>query len=172
MQTRRILLGALAAPVLLLPACGGHDSVADPRVASAPTSSDSTDPPKRESPEHFIRRWFHVGTRMQNTGETADYRAMQHGCRGCTAVATRVERTYARGGYFHTRGLSSLKVLSDHKQGRQEVIDLRVVLYPTSYRGSAHQPRRHFHGGPAHFQVALSRRDSTWVVASFVQVAT
>ncbi len=66
-----ILAGALAAP-LLLSACGGDDSVADPPVSSAPTSSP-TGTPHRESPEHFIRRWA-AERAMQNTGR------LEHTC--------------------------------------------------------------------------------------------
>ena len=66
--------------VLLLAGCGGgdDDSVADPPVA--PATSSPTASPQRESPEHFIRRWAAEDTRMQNTGETANFRDMSHGC--------------------------------------------------------------------------------------------
>ena len=57
MSVRRKLAGTLVVPLLILSACGGgDDSVADPPISSAPTSS-ATGTPQRESAEHFIRRW-------------------------------------------------------------------------------------------------------------------
>ncbi len=73
MAVRRTLAALLAAPALLLPAvltgCGDDSSVADPPVASPSPTTTSSDPPARESAEHFIRRWARCGdTQMQNTG--------------------------------------------------------------------------------------------------------
>ncbi len=57
MSVRRELAGTLVVPLLILSACGGgDDSIADPPISSAPTSS-ATGTPQRESAEHFIRRW-------------------------------------------------------------------------------------------------------------------
>jgi len=52
------LAGALAAPIVLLAACGGDDaSIADPPVSPRPTSSSPTGTPPQESPEAFFRRF-------------------------------------------------------------------------------------------------------------------
>jgi hypothetical protein len=48
MDPRRTLIAALAAPLVLLGACGGNDaSVADPPISPGSTSSSPTTPPKR-----------------------------------------------------------------------------------------------------------------------------
>ena len=76
MAVRRTLAALLAAPALLLPAvlagCGDDSSVADPPVASPSPTATSSDPPARESAEHFIRRWAEAEKQMENTGKTDD----------------------------------------------------------------------------------------------------
>jgi hypothetical protein len=168
MQTRRILLGALAAPVLLLPACGGHDSVADPRVASAPTSSDSTDPPKRESPEHFIRRWAEAERRMENTGKASSYLRLSSKCTACRQLAGDVRRYYAAGGYVRWGGWKILSIAS----GGGSTYEVKVNSAPTSYRTSAAAPTQHLSGGPATHQLTVRRIGGDWQVIAKAQLAT
>ena len=168
MQTRRILLGALAAPVLLLPACGGHDSVAHPPVSSAPTSSDPTGPPKQESPEHFIRRWAAEDTHIQRTGDTSDFRDMSNGCRGCIKLADLVDRIYSACGFIHTAGWKVTKISeSEHK-----TFDLYVNSASTTYAKVEGGPVHHLPSGAAHFQLRLKPNGSSWDVTYLVQVAS
>src|SRR3954447_10555236 len=89
-DTRRILVGTLAVPLLLLSACGGNDSVADPPVSSAPASSDPTGPPQRETAEHFIRRWAVAEKQMENTGDLGPYMLLSKGCVPCTNLAKQI----------------------------------------------------------------------------------
>jgi hypothetical protein len=167
------LAGTLAAPIVLLAACGGDDApIADPPVSPRPTSSSPTGTPPQESPEAFIRRWFGEGTKMQNTGDTHAYLAMQRGCRDCVAVATRVKRTYSRGGFYRTKGVRSLRVASSRASDGTRSMDIRVNLYPTVYATSVDGVTEHFDGGPAHFQVRLREAKASWLVASFVQVVS
>jgi hypothetical protein len=171
MAVRRILAAALTAPLLTLAACGGGgSSVADPPISSAPSSSPTTE--HRETPEHFIRRWFTVGTHMQNTGNTSEYLAMQSKCRGCRAVVVKVAAAYAAGGYYRTRGVRELTVRSSRQTTTGRVLDLRVDSYPTVFKTSAEAAIQRFHGGPATFQVNLVKSDATWRVTQFVQVAS
>jgi len=168
MDVPRYLTGALVAPLLLLAACGGDDtSIADPPISpGSPSSSPTT--PQRESPEHFIRRWFAEGTAMQNTGDVQTYLAMQRACRDCMAVASRVKRAYARGGFYKTKGVRTLRITSS----RKHTLDVTVDLFPTTYATSATAPSEHFDGGPEHFQVRLTPSANSWLVASFVQVTS
>ena len=87
MAVRRIVAGTLAALVLpaCLSGCGGGSSVADPPVASSPSSPTSSDPPAHETAEHFIRRWAEVEKQMENTGRTAAYVAMSGRCKACAS---------------------------------------------------------------------------------------
>ena len=168
MRVRRTLAALLAAPCVLS-ACGGGDtSIADPPVSNSPTSSAPTTKPAHESPEHFILRWLSVGTRMQNTGTTTQYISMTHGCRDCRAVASKVAQAYAAGGYYKTRGVKRAQLSS--QDGR--TFELVATFYPTTYATSSNSPPRHFVGGEEHFQVGLVPRGTSWLVASFVQVAS
>jgi hypothetical protein len=170
MGLRPTLAGALLAPLLLLAACGGHTSVADPPVAPAPTTSP-THAPKRESPDHFIRRWAAEDTRMQNTGETSKFRQMAKGCEGCLAVARFVDSTYAAGGRIETKGWSLMKVIPDDLHRGTQTFDFTVDSAPTTYWTSAGSSAKRFRGGRERFQLRLAPMSGSWVVTEFVQVA-
>src|SRR3954447_10747806 len=106
MGVPRIVTGILARAltVPLLTACGGSGvSIADPPVSPTSTSSP-TGTPQRETPEHFIRRWAAEDTRIQRTGDTATFREMSDGCKGCLELADLVDQIYGAGGFIHTRG--------------------------------------------------------------------
>lgn len=173
MVVRRILTGALLAPLLTVSACGGGDSsVAAPPISPEPSTSSPTQAPERESPQHFIRRWFDSGTRMQNTGKTSAYRSLQDGCSDCVAVASRVEKAYAAGGYFKTGGVRELHVIDIKGSENHPTVDVKVKLAPTIYLEERGAEPKHFTGGVAYFQIGLELSDEDWLVTRFVQVAT
>jgi hypothetical protein len=168
MAVRRIAAGTLA--VLALPAllagCGGDSSVADPPVASSPSSPTSSAPPAHETAEHFIRRWVAEDTRIQQTGDTAQFRTMSDGCKGCVRLANLVDRIYKAGGFVHTRGwtIRAISPIGDH------AFDLRVYSAPTTYTMSKGGPARHLPSGPARFQLRLEPAGGGWHVSYLVQV--
>ncbi len=166
MAVRRILAAALTAPLLTLAACGGGGSIADPPISSAPSSSPPTQ--HRETPEHFIRRWAAEDTRIQKTGDTAHFRQMSVGCRGCTKLANLVERIYKGGGFIHTRGWTVTKIT----KGDSGSFDMYVRASSTSYAATASGVVHRLPSGPAHFQLQLQPRKSSWNVSSLVQVAS
>jgi hypothetical protein len=170
MQTRRILLGALSAPLLLLPACGGGDSVADPPVSSAPPSSDPTQPPKRESPEHFIRRFYRAEQRMENTGKTKRYALLFNDCRSCHALANQVLGFYAKGGYVRWGGLRIRSIEVNTSDGKQHAFAVRGVAAPTSYQSSSSGSTQHLEGGKTTELVTLEHAGRSWVVTSFAKL--
>ncbi|MGC4110754.1 MAG: hypothetical protein QM747_10100 [Nocardioides sp.] len=170
MALRTTLAALLTAPLLVLTACGDATSVADPPVAPSPTTASSTQPPKREEPQRFIARWFEVGTRMQNSGNTHEYRSMQRGCRGCLSVASHIKESYQAGGYYRTKGVRSLQVAVEKRLGNRCLLDVHVNLFPTSYKESRDGSLKSLHGGPARFQVMVMPRSDSWVVTNFVQV--
>ena len=171
MAVRRILAAVLTAPLLTLTACGGGGgSIADPPISSAPSSSPTTQ--QRETPEHFIRRWFSVGTHMQNTGKTSAYLAMQLNCRGCRAVAQKVADAYEAGGFYRTRGVRDLSVISNRQTSAGRALSLEIDSYPTVFKTGSHAALQHFHGGPETYQVTLAKVKATWFVTQFVQVAS
>jgi hypothetical protein len=173
MGVRRTLAAALAAPLLLLAACGGTDtSIADPPISPDATTSSPTGQPHRESPEHFIRRWVAEDTRMQNTGDTSAFRSMSQNCLGCVSVARRVEGIYGAGGFVKTDGWSLMRQTQSAHHGQKRTIELLVDSAPTTYVSSKGASPQHLKGGHEHFQVEIVPTSNSWAVTQFVQVAS
>jgi hypothetical protein len=174
MGVRRLTAGASAAPLLLaaLIACGGHhSSVADPPVDPSPSTSP-TDPPTRESAEHFIRRWADEDIQMQNSGDTEAFRELSIKCHDCVDLANRVDSIYTAGGYIHTKGwtIRGISILS--KSGRGVLANLRVVSRPTHYREAPGSPLKSYPGGPATYQLRVIASGNSWQVKSLGQVSS
>ena len=164
---RRSLAAAATAPLLLLAGCGDRtSSVADPPV-SAPSPSSTAGPPRHESPQAFIRRWAVEDTRIQRTGQTASFRAMSRHCEGCLEFADLVDRIYKNGGYVRTRGWRVRRI----EKVDVHMFDLFVVASPTTYVTSRTGSVHHLPSGPAQFQLRLTKRGSSWNVASLIQLA-
>jgi len=133
MVVRRILAGALLAPLLLLSACGGDDtSVADPPVAPTSPSTSAAHPPHRESAKAFIRRWAKAEQDMENTGETTRYLALSSGCRACRDLAHQISAYYAAGGYVRWGGWTLLSIRRATSSGDFMVSGLNFSGAPVS----------------------------------------
>lgn len=171
MLVRITLATVLSAPALLLTACGGGtSSVADPPVSSV--TSATPNPPKRETPEHFIRRWAAESTRMQETGETAEFRSMSRGCVDCLTLAHRIEGIYKSGGYVRTKGWVVLSI-EVRPKAQNRLVTLRVRSRPTRYRASADAPEASYPGGPETYRVMLVPAGlQSWLVTSLGRIAT
>lgn len=171
MPVRRLLSGALTAPLLILSACGGSPSVADPPVSpSAPSSSAS--PPRHETPEAFIRRWADADIAMQNSGNSSVFRELSRRCKDCLALANRVDRIYEGGGYIRTRGWSIRQIEVVSSDDGRLVMNLSVRSFPTRYQESSRGPRRAYPGGPAVYQLGLTRFAKTWSVVSLARLSS
>jgi hypothetical protein len=170
-MSTRTVLAAVLAPVFLLTGCGGGTSIADPPV-SPPTNTSTPPPHKRETPEHFIRRWAAEDTTMQTSGKTAPFLRMTRACEGCEAVASHVKSAYAAGGWIHTKGWTLLKAVKSNGPHHTLVAELFVDSAPTTYAESAGASPGHFSGGREHFQITLVPTPSTWVIVRFVEVAS
>jgi hypothetical protein len=168
----RALAGVLAAPVVLVAACGGGDtSIADPPISPHPTTSSPTQQPHRESPEHFIRRWAAADIKMQNSGESASFRSMSNDCADCDALANRVDAIYRAGGFIRTKGWSIKKVEVVSRRGAHFLVNLHVVSTPTKYREASDAPMKRYPGGPAIYQLNLAKADGGWAVTSLGRIA-
>ena len=131
-STASTLAGALAAPLLLLAACGGDDtSVADPPISPESTTSSPTQEPQQESAEHFIRRWADAEQEMQNTGSTRKYLDMSKGCKACEVLARTVHRYYVRGGYIHWNGWDIKSIRHYPSSGDSISFTVRSISAPT-----------------------------------------
>jgi hypothetical protein len=173
MDPRRTLIAALAAPLVLLGACGGNDaSVADPPISPGSTSSSPTTPPKRETPEHFIRRWTQVEKRMENTGDVDKYLALSRGCMACRKLAAQIRGFYDAGGYVKWGGwqISSIKVNS--KQEHATTYAVRNRSLPTTYKEASGGPTKHLGGGVTTELIQVQRYGDTWNVSSKAELAS
>ena len=160
MAVRRTLAGLLAAPALLLPAvlagCGDDSSVADPPVASAPQSVATSDPPARESAEHFIRRWAEAEKDMENTGETGAYSGHESAVQGMQRGGRTSERYYAQRWLHPMERVASCRSASE-QQSRQTKGDPMLCSSdsaPTTYQDpSASSALKHLRRRTDHFRV-------------------
>ncbi|HEX3296698.1 MAG TPA: hypothetical protein VHR85_07750 [Nocardioides sp.] len=167
------LAGALAAPIVLLAACGGDDaSIADPPVSPHPTSSSPTGTPPHESPEAFIRRWAEAEKRMENTGQVEAYLALSKGCTACRNLTEQVSRYYAAGGFVKWGGwqILSIKVNSRHNDATTYAVKNRSL--PTTYQTSRDGRIRHFSGGVTTELLDLEPSGGTWNLSSKAELAS
>jgi hypothetical protein len=165
-----ILAGALAAP-LLVTACGGDDSIADPPISSAPTSSP-TRSPEPETPEQFIQRFAEVERAMENTGEISDYQKLTESCSPCADLARQIQHFYRAGGYVHWAGWSIKGIRPYDSASRRNSYAVHVVSAPTTYRESSRAPIKHLDGGPATEIVSIKRLDDSWVVTGRAKLSS
>jgi hypothetical protein len=166
MDPRRTLIAALAAPLVLLAACGGDDtSVADPPVSPSSTSSSPTTPPKRETPEHFIRRWAQAEKRMENTGLAETYLSLSRSCGPCEKLAQQVRRYYDAGGYVRWGGWTILTI-KPYPGKPAPLFAVHSNSSPTTYKSAANAPTRHFSGGSITYVLALKRLNGSWAVTN------
>lgn len=170
-STVSTLAGALAAPLLLLAACGGDDtSVADPPISPGSTTSSPTQEPQQESAEHFIRRFVSASNAMEARGGTQDYLALTMTCKPCHSLAKQIEMARSNGGFYRSRGWTIRNVTADVTR-RSGTVDVAVTSAPTSFQTSAGEPVRHYSGGDFTFRVAIRMSGSVWKVTNVVQVA-
>ena len=173
MVVRRILAGALLAPLLVLSACGGDDtSVADPPVAPTSPSTSAAHPPHRESAKAFIRRWAKAEQDMENTGETAEYAKLTPGCTACQTLIKQVKKFYAAGGYIKWQGLQVLNVERQGSTNGSTSYAITTNSTPTTYRESADGPTRTLKGGVTKELVSLKWVDGEYVVTSRARLSS
>jgi hypothetical protein len=169
----RALAGVLAAPVVLVAACGGGDtSIADPPISPHPTTSSPTQQPHRESPEHFIRRFATVERRMENTGQIGAYLKLTRTCNECRDLAEQVRGFYGSGGYIHWGGWE-IQAIHPYSSGdKPNSYAVRVNSASTRYRESGTGPVKHLAGGPATEILSIKWLDSSWVVSGRARLSS
>ena len=165
-----------ALALLLTLALAGCSDDPEPRIAdptetpTTPTTKPVTDPPdptstpepERETAQEFIRRWAAIEREMENSGETAGYRALSDDCEGCDKLATTVETYYEAGGSISWDGWDILRVAPfDRTRGEYLV---SVESAPTRYRTSRGGPIQRLTGGPAEWVIQLRKEGASWVV--------
>lgn len=173
MGVRRTLAAALAAPLLLLAACGGGDtSIADPPISPDPTTSSPTQQPHRETPEHFIRRFYAAEKTMENTGKTDAYRTLVKGCKSCVSLTKEVERFYTDGGYVKWGGLRIESIRPYPSQDGGRTFKVEGIAKSTTYKTSGSASPSQLDGGPTTELVTLSKSDTSWLVSNFAKLGS
>jgi hypothetical protein len=171
MSVRRLATGILAAPLLLSACGGGDDSIPDPPISSAPTSSATGTPP-HESAEQFIRRFAEIERSMENTGQLAEYARVTKTCGPCKDLASQIHGFYRAGGYVHWAGWDIKSVRPYDRATKPNTFAVRVVSAPTTYRESTSGPIKHLAGGPATEIVSIRREHNAWVITGRAKLST
>lgn len=172
MHVRRALALTIAVPVLL--AGCSDDPEPTPKIPEPTSSSPSpTEPatgePEAESPEEFIRRWASEEARMENTGDTADYRALSQKCRACIELADLVEQYYGAGGFVEWDGWNIRSIRSRGTGNRAFLV--KVHSAPTKYAEKAGGKEKSFPGGPGAHLITLAPDGTSWQVVDKSEVA-
>jgi hypothetical protein len=165
MSVRRLATGILAVPLLLSACGGGDDSVADPPISSAPTSSATGTPP-RESAEHFIRAFYAAERRMENSGTTNGYEALFQGCKPCAALVDQVKSFYSSGGFIRWSGLTIKSISRSGSHGPQQTYTVQFVAEETKYKESGSAPLKTLPGGSSTDLLTLKRGLDGWLVTA------
>lgn len=168
----RTTLAALLASLLTLTACGGSTSVADPPVGRTSTSASAPPPMNRESPEHFIRRFYAAEKNMENSGETHEYESLTRGCRSCASLTREVRRFYAQGGYVRWGGMAIKSIERSSAAGARIAFEVRGIAKPTTYAASSSAVPSHLAGGSTTELVTLHRSNTHWHVVGFTKVGS
>lgn len=174
---------------LLLGACGSDDSPkaeADPTPSGAASASPSGSPsasasdvadpsaspvptkaPAGETAEEFIRRWLSLEYGMEQTGDTAAYRAASKGCTSCDRTADAVESYYRAGGYVApSPGVIRRLRKQDAIPGYTVyLVDLNYA--PSTYKRGADRKAERFEGGPITYKMTLRKRAGLWNVDQY-----
>lgn len=166
----------LALLPLLLSACSDEEKPRPPIVSSSsptptPSPTQTATVPADETPEQFIRRWSQVDVQMQNSGDTTAYRETTWECEACDGVATRVEKIKTAGGYVRTDGWKILEIRDKGSFNGRQTVEFDVDAAPTTFRETADGPEKSFPGGRVTYLVELVKKDGTWRVALFAEVA-
>jgi hypothetical protein len=173
--------GVAAAVALVAASLVGCDSDdPEPKISPSSTVSTSASPSptstspttEAETPEAFIRRWNQLSTEMQNTGETAGFRALSDGCQACIDVATTVERYYAAGGFVRTDGWKFRSLSCGASGGSRTECTGRMLNSPTVYAESGSSPEQRLPGGPFVEVFDLHKTADGWLMSHIAEKAT
>ena len=163
---------ALLAICLMLTACAAEDDptpiFAEP---TAPPDVTTTAQPEKETVEQFLDRWAEEGREMQNSGETASYRALTDDCEPCTSFADQVDEFYSAGGFIETEGQRITAVERDGKTNLAVAYNVRAETSPTEYRESSDTQNETLAGGTVLYRIHLKRENNDWRFLNYVLVA-
>ncbi len=171
---RRIPLLALLLAVALT-ACTDEPEpkFADPTTSSAPTTSarpsepteTSSPPPRKESPQDFIRRFQRASFEMQNSGDSSIYRSLSSNCESCDALAGRVDDIYEAGGRIQIDRSSVRAMRVTARVDGVVILEYELHVSPTIITDSSGTVTKRFTGGVSKFQVNVRRESGSWAMS-------
>ena len=173
MDVRRPFGALLVAPLLLLTACGGTDSAAGdptPKFSPSPIESSSA-PPKRESPEHFIRRWLKAEQSMESSGDPTAYLRMASECKECRSLARQVRQIYKAGGFIRWAG-SEVHSIKPYGSNGGQAFEISLTSAPTTYKEAEGGPTEHLAGGTLNDVIRLKESGESWTVVARSELAS
>jgi hypothetical protein len=161
-MVQRLLASLACCSLLALAGCSDDSSSAGPdptpSASSAEPSPSPTETDDAETPEEFVRRWVDVDRKMQNSGDTDEYRRLSSKCRPCLEVAKQVEGYYSAGGYVKTDGWTS----KTSRSSGATSVTIEVTSSPTEYVESAGGKVQRLEGGEGSYILSLQPTDESW----------
>ncbi|MDQ3166144.1 MAG: DUF6318 family protein [Actinomycetota bacterium] len=187
-EIRIVLAAALTGAVV---SCSAEaDPQTAPTALSAPTSAptstpttEATDNPKapiepvlpagaeadsRAGAEAFVRYYIELLNYAGATGDTSSFLAAADACESCINLADNFQRTYARGGYYRTKGWR-VQALFATAAGRGYTAVAQVAEAPIRWREAADAPLKHLPAGKVSLRLRLIRPHSAWLVREFTR---
>ena len=168
-----VRLALAVAGVLLLAGCT-DDPEPTPKIPEPTSSSPSptateSETPEAESAEDFIRRWSDELQKMQATGETEAFAALNSDCESCSAAIARIEEIYAGGGTVRWGGYEILSIRPHGKAPNQ--FEVKVDSPPTRVREGPDGKWENLPGGRFTRLMELAEVDGGWVVTRTAELA-
>jgi len=175
---RGVLAAAVVIAVMALAGCTDEpeprfEEPSESPSASDPTSSAAADPEPWERKTKagavaFARMWLRVFNNAQQTGDTAEVRAISSArCRSCEGYFGQIEKLYADGGRLESDGWKLLRIGSPPGSVANS-IEIPMRINRTSQRvilGSG-KVKRYPGGGTETFLADIAWQNNMWMMRS------
>jgi hypothetical protein len=162
----------VAGLVLVLAGCSGDDpepkmapteSVASTPSTSAPTVSPSVDP---LSPEETVRAWVKAQNEALSSGDTSAARDLSATpCEACDGMLDPIDRVYAAGGHFETRGWKIDRLKLARTEKRRSVVNTAITIAGGRTVNAAGEPPVIYEVERSIVRFKLIRVDDQWFVS-------
>ncbi|MEZ5194352.1 MAG: hypothetical protein R2734_19035 [Nocardioides sp.] len=117
----------------------------------------------------FIRRWIAEYNTMQNSGETAAFRAMSEKCDPCLGIADQVDEIYANGGRIETSGWIPRSFRRTPSSSEHIVFIVKIRNSRTRYVERAGDPVKILPAGSGFERFELTRLGESFNVSDIAE---
>ncbi|HEU4812301.1 MAG TPA: DUF6318 family protein, partial [Nocardioides sp.] len=128
-RSRTAFALGLVVPLLVVGGCSNDEP--QPRIApsESPSPTDSSSAPAPMGPVQTVRAWVEARNVALSTGDTSAVRELSHAdCKPCEGLIEPIERIYAAGGHFETKGWSVVKAKLRKAHGATAVVDTGITI--------------------------------------------